>query len=280
MRRETFNLEKQSPTIHLDSLQKYLQIYRSLIPHGNAELTRPVLRHPDLRPSNIFVSDDYKITSLIDWQRAEVLPLFLHSGIPDDLDNSVDPISKSLETPRLPDNISALSEEEQSNQLDLFRKRQLHHFYLTETANNNPTHFEALTYPFSIGRRKIYHLSSDPWQGDPVPLRSSLIFIKQHWPQLAAPSDLPCPISFTEDEENECLRLDDSEREAVEQLAASKELLGLGPEGWVANDHYEAAQGAIARMKAMCLEQAETEMERIAVRDHWVFDDMDEDEYL
>jgi hypothetical protein len=28
------------------------------------------------------------------------------------------------------------------------------------------------------------------------------------------------------------------------------------------------------------LEQAESEFERAAVRDHWVFDDMDEDVYL
>jgi hypothetical protein len=33
-------------------------------------------------------------------------------------------------------------------------------------------------------------------------------------------------------------------------------------------------------MKAMCLEQAESEFERTAVRDHWVFDDLDEDVYL
>jgi len=33
-------------------------------------------------------------------------------------------------------------------------------------------------------------------------------------------------------------------------------------------------------MKEMCLEQAETESERVAIRDHWVYDDLDEDEYL
>ncbi|KAF2770391.1 hypothetical protein EJ03DRAFT_350470 [Teratosphaeria nubilosa] len=228
MRRETFNLEKQLPEVHLDSLQKYLQISSNLIPQGSKGLIRPVIRHPDLRPSNIFVSDEYEITSLIDWQNATALPLFLHSGIPDDLDNSLDPVSTSLETPRLPDDLSALSEERRSELLAIFEKRHLRYFYMTETSKINPTHYETLTFPFSIGRRKIYEL----------------------------------------------------EREAAEQLKDSMEMLGLGPEGWISSDNYEAAKEAIARMKEMCLEQAETESDRIAIRDHWVYDDMDEDEYL
>lgn len=103
MQRETFNLEKQIPSVHLDSLRKYLQVSSSLIPEGSPELIQAIIRHPDLRPSNIFVSDDYEITSLIDWQHATALPLFLHSGIPDELNNSFDPVSSSLETPQLPE---------------------------------------------------------------------------------------------------------------------------------------------------------------------------------
>ncbi|KAK4570045.1 hypothetical protein LTR86_003015 [Recurvomyces mirabilis] len=280
MRRETFHLEKQSPSAHRDSLQQYLQISKHLIPQSKNGLARPVLRHPDLRPSNIFVSEKYEITSLIDWQNCTLLPLFLHSGIPEDLDNSTDPASRSLEIPQLPEEIPDLTEEERSEQLEVFRRRQSHYFYMRETAKTNPMHFEALSRPFSIGTRKIYQLSGAPWQGDIIPLKSSLIFTKQQWHQIAASPDLPCPITFTEEEERECLRLDELEREAVVQLEASKEILGLGPEGWVSCDNYEAARETIARMKAMCLEQASTEMERTAVRDHWVYDDMDEDEYL
>ncbi|CAK3787619.1 Hypothetical predicted protein [Lecanosticta acicola] len=280
MQRETFNLEKQLPSVHLDSLQKYLQISSALIPEESRELIRPVIRHPDLRPSNIFVSDNYEIVSLIDWQNATALPLFLHSGIPDDLDNSLDPISSSLELPRLPDDLAALDEDSRLEQLELFRKRHLHYRYMIETSANNPAHYEALTLPFSVGRRKVYDLASAPWQGDNIPLRSSLIFIKQQWAQIAARPDVPCPVTFAEEEEQECFRLDELEREAAEQLRGSMEMLGLGPEGWVSNDNYEAVKEAIARMKDMCLEQAETEFEKVAVRDHWVYDDMDEEEYL
>jgi hypothetical protein len=278
MQREVFNLEKQLPSVHLDSLRKYMQISSALIP-DDRELIRPVIRHPDLRPSNIFVSDDYEITSLIDWQNAVVLPLFLHSGIPD-LDGSVSLASSCLETPRLPDNLPVLDQDSRREQLELYDKQCLHHLYMKETLENNMPHYEALTLPFSFGRRKIYNLSCAPWQGDNVPLRSSLMFIKQKWPQIVARSDVPCPITFTEEEEQEYLHLDELEREAAEQLRESMEMLGLGPEGWVSSENYEAAKEAIVRMKQICQEQAETESERIAIRDHWVYDDLDEDEYL
>jgi hypothetical protein len=61
---EIFNFEKQLPSIHPDSPWKYLPTSNRLIPDGE-ELIRPVIRNPNLRPSNILVSDDYKITSLI-----------------------------------------------------------------------------------------------------------------------------------------------------------------------------------------------------------------------
>ncbi|RMZ82994.1 hypothetical protein DV737_g1818, partial [Chaetothyriales sp. CBS 132003] len=280
MQREIFNLEKQQPSVHVDSLRKYLQISSSLIPEGSRELIRPILRHPDLRPSNIFVSDDYEITSLIDWQSTTALPLFLHTGIPDNLDNSVDPVSRSLETPRMPDGLSASDEDSRLEQLELFHKRHLHYLYITETSKRNRIHYEALTLPFSVGRRKLYDLSSAPWQGDNIPLRSSLMFMRQQWLQIAARPDVPCPIAFAEEEEQACFRLDELEREVAEQLRGSMEMLGLGPEGWVSSDNYEAAKEAIGRMKEMCLEQAETECEKTAIKDHWVYDDMDEDEYL
>ena len=40
------------------------------------------------------------------------------------------------------------------------------------------------------------------------------------------------------------------------------------------------SQAVISQMKEICLEEADSEIEKTAIRDHWVFDDMDEDEYL
>ncbi|GAB7330665.1 hypothetical protein MBLNU13_g02232t1 [Cladosporium sp. NU13] len=95
MRREICNLEKQITAVHLDSLQKYSQISKHLVMQADSKLLRLIIRHPDLRPSNIFVSADFEIASLNDWQSSIVLPLYLQSGIPTDLDNSRDSASTS-----------------------------------------------------------------------------------------------------------------------------------------------------------------------------------------
>lgn len=280
MRRETFDLEKQLPSVHLDSLQKYMQIAKHLIPQSDPRLLRSVLRHPNLRPGNIFLSDKFEITSLIDWQNSTILPLFLHSRVPNDVDNSSDPVSRALDPPSLPPATDDMEESERLQQLGIFAKRQLHYLYMTETAKRNPLHFEALSHPFTIGRRKSFGLSSAPWEGDNIPLRASLMFAKQNWQAMSADPDIPCPINFAPEEELECLRLDKLEQEADEQLKSSKAMLGLGPEGCVSNERYESVQAAIARIRAMCFDEAESGVERNAIRDHWVFDDMDEDEYL
>lgn len=189
MRRETFNPEKQQPSVHQDSLQKYLQVSKHLVPKANSKLLRSIIRHPDLRPSNIFVSDEFEITSLIDWQNSTVLPVCLQSGIPTDLDNSRGSISRAMQAPTLPPVYTDLSEDDQREQLEVLGKRQLHYFYMTEAANKKSPHFDALIDPFSIARCKIFQLSSAPWQGDNVPLRSSLVFVKQNWHNICASSN-------------------------------------------------------------------------------------------
>ncbi|PPJ57977.1 hypothetical protein CBER1_09408 [Cercospora berteroae] len=280
IRRETFDLEPQSPATYIDSLENYLSIIEYILPRGDSNLLLPTLRHLDLRPANVFVSPDFTITSIIDWQYSVILPALLHAGIPEDLNSSRDPVSQALETPRLPTNMESMTEDGQAEQLAILRERELHYEYVTRTAEKNPNHFNALRYQYSTGRRNLFHLASAPWPGDNIPLRSTLVFFKQHWNKFSTNPNVPCPISFSEAEEEECLRLDDLEREAEEQMRDTIESIGIGPEGWVLNDHYEAAKEVVVEMKKLALERAGTEMDRIAVSEHWVFDDMDEDEYL
>jgi hypothetical protein len=58
------------------------------------------------------------------------------------------------------------------------------------------------------------------------------------------------------------------------------EMLGVGPKGWVSSNNHEAAKEVITRMEKMCQEEAESESEKVAIRDHWVYDDFGEEEYL
>ena len=75
--RELRNYEKTSSAEYIGILERYLRIALYLVPHDEVELLRPIIRHPDFQPRNIFVKDEFTITGLIDWQLCSVLPLVL-----------------------------------------------------------------------------------------------------------------------------------------------------------------------------------------------------------
>lgn len=286
LRREIYDYHKQPPSGHLENLGKYLQIAPYLAPASNSSLTRPTLRHPDLQPNNIFVSKDLDITGLIDWQHCTILPLFLQCGIPSSLQNYGDSVSESLTLPELPPHFDDLSDREQFEQVLLLRRRQLHYFYVATTEEINPIHYGALSDKFSALKRKLADRASDPWEGDNVTLRADLIQLTQVWDEIqeanSESSDdakIPCPITFSEDEERECLRLHTAQSEADEQLQACRDIVGIGPEGWVPTEQYEETKQRAEKLKADALEAAESEEERQQLRDHWIFDDFDEEEY-
>lgn len=286
LRREIYNYQKQSPSEHLDSLDKYLRIAPYLIPNGNRTLIRPTLRHPDLQPNNVFISDALDITGLIDWQHCAILPLFLQCGIPNSLQNYGDGVSESLIPPELPHNFDELSESEQFEQVLLLRRRQLHYFYVAATAKLNSTHYDALTHDLGILRRKLFDHASSPWEGDNVTLKADLIDLTKNWSNIAtlgsSTSDNvrpPCPIAFSEEEVSECLRLNAAQAEADEQLQACRDAIGIGPEGWVPLEQYNEIKQRENKLKADALEAAESEEERLRICEHWIFDDFDEEEY-
>jgi hypothetical protein len=286
LRRETYLYQKQSPSEHLENLEKYLQIVPHLVPSGNEFLLRPTLRHPDLQPNNIFISDNLEITGIIDWQHSTILPLFLQCGIPNSFQNYGDSVSDSLEPFSLPDEFETLSENKQYEQIMLLRRRQLHYSYVVETEKSNPTHYKALAHDFSILRRKIFDHANSPWEGDNVTLKADLIHLTKNWSSFVKSNSQPnedtvlsCPITFTQDEIDECLRLNAEHNEADEQLQACRDAIGVGPEGWVPVDQYDEIKERARRLKAAAIEASESKEEREKFCEHWVFDDFDESEY-
>jgi len=64
--RAFYDHQEVDPKIQEQSLRNYIRIGLLVVP-PQAELNRPTIRHPDLSPSNIFVSESGGITGLIDW---------------------------------------------------------------------------------------------------------------------------------------------------------------------------------------------------------------------
>ncbi|KAB8277333.1 kinase-like domain-containing protein [Aspergillus minisclerotigenes] len=245
------DVQPQSHLEHIVNLEKYLQIARHLIPQDSPALHRPVIRHPDLQPNNIFHST--------------VLPLFLQCGIPQSLQNYGDEISESLQTPSLPRNFDKLEEMQQFQQAEPFRKRQLHYLYVRLTAEKNPEHYNALTYHFSTLRRRIFHHASDPWEGDNITLKADLVTLSKNWGEVTGDAGSPCPIFFSDDESSDCLRLAREQSDADQQFQACQEAIGVANEGWVPVAYYDEAKARERKLKADALDTAETEEKRARI---------------
>lgn len=90
---------------------------------------------------------------------------------------------------------------------------------------------------------------------------------------------LPCPIAFTEEEVNDCLRLNSEQVEADGQLEACRDVIGVCPEGCVPSDLYDDAKQFERKLKVDAINAAESDEERARLCEHWVFDDFSEEEY-
>jgi hypothetical protein len=176
--RDITGYQNADPQEHYKDLEKYLQIADRLVPE-EVSLSRPTLRHPDLNPNNIFISDEADIVGLIHWQHSKILPLFLQVGIPAHFQNYGDPVSDDLTQPQLPDDLDELDKEDRRKELELYRRRHLHFYYVGATAKNNELHFQALMHRAGLFRRKILQHAGEPWEGNNVPLKADLVRVKQ-----------------------------------------------------------------------------------------------------
>lgn len=279
MRRETFESQQQLPEDRVKSLNLFLRIARHLVPSHNSQFLQPILRHPDLSPNNIFVSDTYQLTGFIDWQHCAILPMFLQSSIPNSFQNYGDPISESLQMPELPPNFAELDDHEQLNEIELLKKRQTHYYYMVGTSVHNQSHFDAMWDHTGNTRRRPYLHAREPWEGDVISLKADLIRVVQRWREVVKSDSLPCPISFTDEEIEECLRLEASQEEADSIEATMIDIVGCGQEGWVPAEHYDEALQRARDLKEQTLGYAESEEEKEIAMRHWIMDDFDDEDY-
>ena len=262
----------------MNNLKRYLEVVPGLEP-SDTTLARPTLRHPDLQPNNVFVSDKLEITGVIDWQFCSVLPLSLQGSIPGSFQNYGDEVSESLQTPSLPGNFDNLGETEQLEQVLLLRKRQFHHHYVMQTRQHNPLHEGVLTDRSCTLQRKLFRHASDPWEGDSFDLQSDLLQLTKQWPLFDQSITGSCPVEFSADEAAETVWVAKGMEEADQQFQTCLDLVGAGPEGWVPTELYADVAERAQQLKADTIEEAETDLEKQQVIEHWIFDDFDEHEY-
>lgn len=283
-RREYYQYKKQSPLDHAKNLRRYLCLAPSLVPDDDS-LNAFCIRHPDLSDSNLKVSSDssgLQILSVLDWQHAAVLPLFLHAGMPDIIQNEEDEVSRTMVQPKLPDDFDELPEEKQEWEMELLRRRLVHYHYSLSTATHNRIHHQGLVYSLNTFRRRIFNHATAIWEGETIKLLYALIDMVSGWASFAK-DGTPCPVAFTEDEEAAAKKLYLALANAERGERMLRDRVGYGEETWVPVARYEDAKALGQEIKRMtlkaCAEDEETTGEEYAViESNWPLDDMDEEE--
>ncbi|KAK0111225.1 hypothetical protein ONS95_001600 [Cadophora gregata] len=239
------------------------------------QLNVPTIRHPDLSPSNIFVSDSGDITGIIDWQHATVLPIFLQAKIPKHFQNYGDDDSENFRHPELAKNFANMTSSDKAVEMERYRRRQVHYFYLGHTSALNKAHFHAMGKHSLILRNQLYDIASRPWEGDNTSLQTQLIKTVAQWSDIASPED-NCPVHYSPVEVQECLDRDAKQNRVNEQMQHIRDFIGLNIDGLVLNEDFESARARAKLMKEELAESADTVEERSEFNRIWPFQDHEE----
>lgn len=282
-RRAGYQYQEQSPSDHIQNLNRYLLIAPALIPTDPA-LCHFCIRHPDFQQGNFFVSrspdSSWQVVSLFDWQHASILPLFLLAGVPQRLQHHDDPISQSMTPPSLPENFDDLDETERTEAEGVYRGRLVHYHYVKNTEECNKLHYAALTDPNYVLRSRLFTHAGNPWEGETLELEAALIQATERWGTLTG-GGTPCPVVFDADDVRETMELEEVQTKADKVLEVLQDMLELGPEGWVpTTDRYEKTVALSKQMKEAALTEATSAEERAETMEHWPWDDMDEEKNM
>lgn len=235
--RDITGYQKSDPQEHYKHLEMYLQIVDRLF-SKEPFLNRPTLRHPDLNPNNILISEKADIVGLIDWQHSKILPLFLQAGIPSRLQNYGDPVLEDLSRPQLPEDFDDLEEEDRKKEFELYRLRHVHFHYVDATAKHNDRHFNTLTHPAGLLRRKIFQHADEPCEGNNFPLKADLMRAVQQWDSFDlgtesgdARTHEECPITIEGLEADAAPDAAMKQGEADSQMDILRNVIGIGSDG-------------------------------------------------
>lgn len=284
IRREAYNYEKQSPLDHIHNLERFLLIASSIIPKDPA-LQSFGIRHPDMRPNNIMISrspesGEPKIVSLIDWQHASILPRFCLTSVPEDFRNDGDPFSRHLVLPSSP-NLEEMEGPELMYAKRTHLARLVYHHYVkyTETLNKFNDLNRAFQDPAFVLTLHLIDQSGAPWEGETHGLKELLIEAAERW-ETTAGAEVPCPIHFDPEDVAKTKAFDKRMQTADDNYRGVQFMLGFQSETWVPLEEYDLIKAEAEILKKTVFDDLSSDEEREQCRPHWLFDDMDEEDYM
>ncbi|GAB1215692.1 hypothetical protein ATERTT37_004884 [Aspergillus terreus] len=229
----------ETPDDYISLLERYVAV-APYITSKTQDLPNRIA-HPDLHLDNIFVDPDtYRITGIIDWQRASVSPVLFQRVFP-----------QMLEVTR--------GEADERRQ----REKELLDYYCRAVKLADPLRWEVDDDPCASFKRRLLSLVPCCWENENMfSLRNTLIEAIARWDEIAGHMGVSCPIHFADKE----LLQHQDEMELIEGVSAVMRQLddaGLIPfGGMVRREDYERARQVSNHFKQEFVKLAEDDRQK------------------
>lgn len=259
-------------------LERYLQIAPCMVPPREAEDTHsPTLWHPDLHLDNVYVDpESKKITHIIDWQSAAVMPLYYQCGIPRMFQHP-GTVADGWAISELPEDYDSLGQGEKANVDSRRESETCHKFYESQTLLNNRRHWAALQLDHLSLRTKPTRLVVGVWDDrDTFFLRQALISIIDQWKNLCPDSGM-CPISFSKEELAVHAHEEENMKGVAGILKVFRDKWSLPVDGMVDPAEFHQTRSAIADFRDVFLESADDAAERELFKKLWPYQDTEDE---
>ncbi|PNS14387.1 hypothetical protein CAC42_6900 [Sphaceloma murrayae] len=182
--------EQNSPEAHLDLLQKYRSAIPYILPR-DPDLISPRLWHPDLHAGNVYIDDQARLLSIIDWQGAWTTPVFIGANPSLLLDYGIDMLMK------LPNNFRTLDDARKKQLRYQVSQSILIHVYETTTARDNPLMYKVMRHPHGQTLKNLEAFIGSTWNNCLFPLEECLIRVENEWDHFDTTES--CPYHFAEE---------------------------------------------------------------------------------
>ncbi|PGH16763.1 hypothetical protein AJ80_05078 [Polytolypa hystricis UAMH7299] len=226
------------PREHTSLLSEFLRLAPLLVP-SESGLSALTLRHPDLSLANILlVPGSTEIASIID----------------------------GLQIPKLPEDFHSMSTEGQIEAKTTFQLEEANLYFMAATGMHNNEHIKVLRIPHNPMRKYLIQQTGYPWDGDIISLRAALVGITsaKFWGSI---SDLPCPVSFGDEEREKAMRESSEWNESKALLSIIRNDLGIDLEGRTEpGKWYECAVARNREFRMEMLRQSEVHEREICWR--------------
>ncbi len=263
----------------LKALQSYLTIAKYLLPVDRS-IASSCLWHPDLHQENIFVNSENpsEIVAIIDWQSAELAPLFNQFRQLYFLDYEGEP-THGLERPVLPENYDQLDDVSQKKAMSMYLSQTLSTMYRLLLRNMVPLLYRTWEYQQTESLDLLLIAQRLLIDGE-AQYRASILKLENTWldlPGVVAQGSPPYPISFSSAERKEIEANAKGATNGMDLIYSVRDSIGrnLFPEkGMVRVNQYDKVKNTLRQMKAQVLDlYARNQHERKLWEESWPFDD-------